>query len=129
MLLALGEEGTALTLAESGCAAVAADDGYSQVTTYRVLGLARLATGDATGAGVALRYSTRAATPATYPLEYARSQWALAALLAAHSTPEEAAAARAAATAVLDTLTWPTSAGPPPEDLLTLARHEDRRVP
>lgn len=129
VLLALGEESTALSMAESACASAAFDDSYSQATTYRVLGLARLRLGDPTGACSALEHSSGAVEPGSYPLEYARSLWALAFAQAAAGQAEPAGASRDRALALLATFVWPDGPAPSPEDLLTLARHDNRSVP
>ncbi|MDQ2807138.1 MAG: tetratricopeptide repeat protein, partial [Chloroflexota bacterium] len=129
VLLALGQADAALDSAISGTVGAAADDAFSQITTQRALGLARWATNDWAGAEVALRRSTRAADPAAYPLEAARSHWALAQLQRAWDHAEEAACAQAQVDTILATLVWPGGESPLPTDLLTLARHDDRRVP
>jgi class 3 adenylate cyclase/tetratricopeptide (TPR) repeat protein len=129
VLLALDQAPAALAAAEKGVASVAPDDGYSLTTTYRALGLARLACGDCPGALAALQQSLSAAKPDTYPLEYARSCWAQAALLDHAGRLADAGRQRADALAVVESLVWSESPIPPPEDLLTLARHEARQVP
>jgi tetratricopeptide (TPR) repeat protein len=129
VLLALDQAPAALAAAEKGVASVAPDDGYSRTTTYRALGLARLACGDCPGAIDALQQSLAAATPDTYPLEYARSCWAQAALLDRAGRLADAGRMRADALGVVESLVWSESPIPPPEDLLTLARHDARHVP
>ena len=129
VLLALGQPEAALDSAINGTTGVAADDAFSQITTYRALGLARLATGDWAGAELALRRSIRNADPATYPLETARSHWALAQWHRAADHADEAACTQATVDTILATLIWPGGESPLPTDLLTLARHDDLRVP
>ncbi len=129
VLLALGQDGPALDSAVSGTLSVSHDDGFSQITTHRALGLARLATGDWTGAEAALQRSVRAANPAIYPLETARSHWTLVYFHTRRDHLTEAACAQATVDSILATLIWPTEAAPLAADLLTLAQHDGQRVP
>jgi len=129
VLLALGQDEAALDMAVSGVASVAPDDGYSQVTTYRALGLAHLCRGDYATAQVALEHSIAAAAAELYPLEIARSWWALARLRERTGCEAEAAAAQARALALVDSLVWSDGPPTPAVDLLTVAMYDGRRVP
>jgi hypothetical protein len=99
----------------------APDDGYSQGSTLRALGLAEQAAGARDAAHQHLTDSLAHLPAALYPLEHARTCAALAHLLTEEG--EVAAAASYAATAhdLLSRLVWSDGPPPPHEALLTLA--------
>ena len=116
--LAEGDAEAAHALAAEGTATAAADDGYSQGSTWRALGLAQRARGQVEAARQSLETSLAAISAEIYPLEHARSCVALAACLAQQGDEATAADYRATATALLARLVWADEMPPPPHDLL-----------
>lgn len=116
--LAEGDAAAARALALDGTTTAAADDGYSQGSTWRILGLAQLALGQGAAAQHSLEKSLASLSPAIYPLEHARSCMALAACLARQGGGTVAASYRGIAMRLLDRLVWADGTPPPAPDLV-----------
>jgi tetratricopeptide (TPR) repeat protein len=116
--LAEGDAVAARALAVEGTASAAPDDGYSQGSTWRALGLAQLALGQGAAARQSLEQSLGAIASSIYPLEHARSCVALATCLERQGDGRAAQSLRATAQALLDRLVWADGMPPPPPELL-----------
>ncbi len=129
VFLAQGAVTQALEEAETSTQLTAPDDHYSQVTTWRVLGLAQLAAGQVVAARHSLEQSVGSTSASTYLLEYTRSCAALALTAARQGDTVTAAQYRTRTADLLDRLVWTDGLPPTHKALLMLACGPAGRVP